>query len=637
MTGEGWGEGDALSFLIVQFLNGLASASSLFLVAAGLSIIFGVSRIVNFAHGSFYMLGAYTAWSLVTRLPYGPLGFWGGIVAAALIIGAVGALVEIVLLRRIYAAPELFQLLATFGVVLVVQDATLAIWGPEDLLGPRAPGLRGALVILDQRFPQYEVLLIFIGPAVLGLLWLLFHRTRWGTLVRAATLDREMVAALGVDQKLLFTSVFFVGTCLAALGGGLQLPRQPIALNMDLTTIADAFVVVVVGGLGSITGAYLAALLIAELQAFLLLAPTFTVAGVTVTLSEMTLVPSFVVMAVVLILRPYGLLGRPPSLARAAGGGEPVVRPAARELKWLGAAVLVLLVLAPAMAGPYALSILTEIAILVLVAASLHFIMGPGGMASFGHAAYFGLGAYGAALAAKYLGADMTDGLAAAPLLAAVGGLIFGWFCVRLSGVYFAMLTLAFAQIVWSTAFQWVKVTGGDNGLLGVWPAPWAAGKTAYYYLALVVCVAGTLLLRRIIYAPFGYALRAARDSPLRAEAIGINVRHVQWAGFVIAAAVAGVAGGLFVYFKGSVFPTYIAISKSVDALVMVLLGGVQTIAGPLVGAAVYTVLQDQLVTFTDYWRAILGLVIIGLVLAFPQGIAGFTAQLWARLRGEKG
>jgi len=625
-----------LSFLIVQFLNGLASASSLFLVAAGLSIIFGVSRIVNFAHGSFYMLGAYTAWSLVTRLPYGSPGFWGGIVVAALVIGAVGALVEIVLLRRIYAAPELFQLLATFGVVLVVQDATLAMWGPEDLLGPRAPGLRGALAILDQRFPQYELLLIFIGPAVLGLLWLLFHRTRWGTLVRAATLDREMVAALGVDQKLLFTSVFFVGSCLAALGGGLQLPRQPIALNMDLTTIADAFVVVVVGGLGSMAGAYLAALLIAELQAFLLLAPAFTVAGVTVTLSEMTLVPSFVVMAVVLILRPYGLLGRQPALARAAGGIEPVVRPAARELKWLGAVALVMLVLTPVVAGPYALSILTEIAILVLMAASLHFIMGPGGMASFGHAAYFGLGAYGAALAAKYLGGDMTGGLAAAPLLAAVGGMIFGWFCVRLSGVYFAMLTLAFAQIVWSIAFQWVKVTGGDNGLLGIWPAPWAAGKTAYYYLALAACVAGTLLLRRIIYAPFGYALRAARDSPLRTDAIGINVRHVQWAGFVISAAMAGVAGGLFVYFKGSVFPTYVAISKSVDALMMVLLGGVQTIAGPLVGAAGYTVLQYQLVTLTDYWRGVLGLVIIGLVLAFPQGIAGFTAQLWSRVRGEK-
>src|SRR4051812_41180501 len=222
-----------LENVVLQALSGLASASSLFLVASGLSIIFGVSRIVNFAHGSFYMLGAYLAWTVVTRLPYGYFGFWGGIVIAALAVGAIGVVVEMLLLRRIYRAPELFQLLATFGVVLVVQDVTLAIWGPQDLLGPRAPGLRGAITILDQRFPQYELLLIFIGPAVLGLLWLLFHRTRWGTLVRAATLDREMVGALGVDQKLLFTSVFFLGSFLAALGGGLQLPRAPITLNMD--------------------------------------------------------------------------------------------------------------------------------------------------------------------------------------------------------------------------------------------------------------------------------------------------------------------------------------------------------------------------------------------------------------------
>jgi branched-chain amino acid transport system permease protein len=625
-----------MDFLAVQFLNGLSSASSLFLVASGLSIIFGVSRIVNFAHGSFYMLGAYVAWTIVTRLPSGHFGFWGSIVGAALIVGLLGVLVEILLLRRIYQAPELFQLLATFGIVLIVQDATLAIWGPQDLLGPRAPGLRGAVYIFDQRFPQYELLLIFIGPAVLGLLWLLFHRTRWGTLVRAATLDREMVGALGVDQKLLFTSVFFLGSCLAALGGGLQLPREPITLNMDLAIIGDAFVVVVVGGMGSVTGAYLAALLIAELQAFMLLAPSFTAFGVDIALSKMTLVPSFLVMAVVLIVRPYGLLGRPPALARAVGGAEPVIRPAPPELKWLGAAAVAVLAAVPLLVGDYALSVLTEIAILVLVAASLHFIMGPGGMASFGHAAYFGLGAYGAALVAKHFAAPMIVGFAAAPLLAGLGGVVFGWFCVRLSGVYLAMLTLAFAQIVWSIAFQWVDMTGGDNGLLGIWPATWATSKAAYYYLALAACVIGALVLRRMIYAPFGYALRAGRDSPLRAEAIGINVMGVQWAAFVIAAVVAGVAGGLFAYFKGSVFPTYIAIPRSVDALMMVLLGGVQTVTGPLVGAVVYATLHEQLVRLTEYWRLVLGAAIVFLVLAFPQGIAGFVAGLWARRRGSE-
>jgi branched-chain amino acid transport system permease protein len=626
-----------LSFLAVQFLNGLASASSLFLVACGLSIIFGVSRIVNFAHGSFYMLGAYLAWTFARGLEwasYGAAGFWGAILVSALIVGALGAAVEMLLLRRIYKAPELFQLLATFGVVLIVQDLALWIWGAQDLLGPRAPGLRGAIDVMGQRFPKYEALLIAVGPAMLGLLWLLFHRTRWGTLVRAATLDREMVSALGVDQKRLFTSVFFLGSALAALGGGLQLPREPVQLNMDLAIIADAFVVVVVGGMGSMGGAYLAALLIAQLQAFMLLVPDFALFGATVSISKMTLIPSFLVMAAVLVVRPYGLLGRPPAHPRGAGPIEPVLRATDSALVRAGFAVLAFLLALPAFAGDYGLIVATEILILVLVAASLHFMMGPGGMASFGHAAYFGLGAYGAALAAKHFGAPMAAGIALGPLLAGAFGILFGWFCVRLSGVYLAMLTLAFAQIVWSIAFQWVAVTGGDNGILGVWPAPWAADKAIYYYLCLGFAAGGVLFLRRAIRAPFGYALRGSRDSPLRAEAIGIDVARTQWGAFVLAASVAGLAGALFAFFKGSVFPTYAAIPKSVDALMMVLLGGVQTVTGPLVGAAVYTGLHEQLMRSTDLWRLVLGMSIIVLVLAFPQGIAGFAARAWKRREG---
>ena len=265
--------------LLIQALNGLASASALFLVASGLTIIFGVTRVVNFAHGSLYMLGAYVALSIVTRLPRDPWLFWAGMLAAAVAVGLIGALIEIVILRRIYRAPELFQLLATFGVVLIVQDATLAIWGPEDIAGPRAPGLRGAVEILGSRFPLYELVLIAIGPAMLGLIWLLFRRTRWGTLVRAATQDREMVAALGVDQKWLFTSVFLLGAALAAFGGALQIPRESANLRMDLQMIADVFVVTVVGGMGSVPGAFLAALLIGELQALILIVPPLQALG----------------------------------------------------------------------------------------------------------------------------------------------------------------------------------------------------------------------------------------------------------------------------------------------------------------------------------------------------------------------
>ena len=614
-----------LDLILTQTLNGLASASSLFLVASGLSIIFGVTRIVNFAHGSLYMLGAYLGWTLVTWLgPASPFGFWGGVLLAALFVAAIGVLIEVAILRRIYQAPELFQLLATFGVVLMIQDIALAVWGPEDKLGPRAPGFKSFVILFDSRFPTYELLLIAIGPAVLGLLWFLFRRTRWGTLVRAATQDREMVGALGVNQRLLFTSVFAFGAGLAGLGGALQLPREAATLHMDLSMIAEVFVVVVVGGLGSVTGAYLAAVLIGILHAFgILIFP------------KITLVLVFLVMAVVLVAKPHGLLGKPPTGQARAPADEPLLRPADRATKLAGLAALLLLATLPLVTPDYLVLTLTELLILGLFAASLHFMMGPGGMTSFGHAAYFGLGAYGAALAVKWLGAPMEPALLFAPLLAGVAGAVFGWFCVRLSGVYLAMLTLAFAQIAWATAFQWVEFTGGDNGILGVWPAQWAVSKTAFYYLVLGLCAACVLLLRIMLFSPLGYALRAARDNPLRAEAIGIDTMRVQWAAFVVAAFAAGIAGGLFAFFKGSVFPTYLAIPRSVDALLMVLLGGVQTVSGPIVGAFAYAGLSEQLSRLTMYWRFALGLSIVLLVVLFPRGLVGSFLAWRERSRAE--
>ena len=623
-----------LSALLVQLLNGLAGASSLFLVGAGLSLIFGVTRIVNFAHGSFYMVGIYTAYSLVEKL--GPsVGFWPALVLAALAVGVLGALVEVLLLRRIYHAPELFQLLATFALVLVIKDAVRWFWGPEELLGPRVPGLAGSVTILGRQFPEYDLFLIVVGPVVLGLLWLLLTRTRWGTLVRAATQDREMVSALGVNQAWLFTSVFALGALLAGLGGALQLPREPANLEMDLVTIGAAFVVVVVGGMGSIPGAFVAALLIAEIKAVCIAIGLVEVMGLSLSFSKLTLVVEFLVMAVVLIVRPWGLLGRAQAPSRQAGAVEAPLRPADRWVVWSGAALLALLLAMPALSAqsPYLTVLMIDLAVAALFAASLHFIMGPAGMHSFGHAAYFGLGAYGAALLVRALNVPMEAALLLGPLVAGLGALVFGWFCVRLSGVYLAMLTLAFAQISWAVVYQWDSFTGGSNGITGVWPAEWLTDKRAYYYLTLALVVAGVLLLRRMLFSPFGYAMRAARDSVLRADAIGIDVKRVQWAAFVIAGLIAGLAGALFAFSKGSISPDSLHVGKSVDALVMVLLGGVQTLAGPVVGAVTFTWLHDTVARNTDYWRAMLGAIILLLVLLFPQGIAGFVRQLVYRRR----
>lgn len=622
-----------LSSLIVQLINGLADASTMFLVAAGLSLIFGVTRIVNFAHGSFYMLGIYFAYSLVSWIGASGVGFWSAVLLSAAAVALVGALVEIVILRRIYRAPELFQLLATFALVLVIKDVALYIWGAEDLFGPRAPGLAGSVEFLGRRIPSYDIVLIFIGPVVLGILWLILNRTRWGTLIRAATQDREMVGALGVNQSWLFTGVFALGCFLAGLGGALQGPRMPANLALDLETIGSAFVVVVVGGMGSISGAFLAALMIAEIKALCIAIGNVSLFGMDFSLSKLTLVVEFLVMAVILVVRPWGLLGKPQAVSRNSSDQEAPIRPATplmRKLGWLGVALLLAVPLISTM-FPYLTVLLVEIMIAVLFAASLHFIMGPGGMHSFGHAAYFGLGAYGAALVLTKLQLPMEVALVLGPVIAAVGALVFGWFCVRLSGVYLAMLTLAFAQIVWSIIYQWDAFTGGSNGLLGVWPSAWLATPTAFYYLTLTLSVIGIVLLRRILFSPFGYAMRAGRDSVLRADAIGIDVKRVQWMAFVVAGLFCGVAGAVFTFSKGSISPEAISVARSVDGLVMVMLGGVQTLMGPVVGAAVFTWLHDTIARETDYWRAMLGLAILLLVLLFPAGIVGSLRKLFER------
>ncbi|MBX6327889.1 MAG: ABC transporter permease [Pseudolabrys sp.] len=625
-----------LNALLFQALNGLSSASGLFFVAVGLSLIFGVSRIINIAHGSLYMLGTYIAYSFATHVG-GGLGFWGGIVATAVLVGLIGGLIEILLLRRIYRAPELFQLLATFALVLVINDATLAIWGPEDLFGPRAPGLRGAVELLGRHLPSYDLFLGALGPVVLVILHMILARTRFGRLVRAATQDREMLGALGVNQTLLFTSVFALGAALAGFGGALQVAREPANLATDLTALGDAFVVVVVGGMGSITGAYLAAVIIAEVKAICIGLGTVDFGLFSLNFSKLTLVAEFLVMAVVLIARPYGLLGRAQATVRTIAEPEEPIRPASSSLTASAAVVFALLLALPwlARSSPYLLVLGIDVLIAVIFAVSLHFIAGPGGMHSFGHAAYFGLGAYGAALLVKWCGATMGLALIAAPLVALFGALMFGWFSVRLSGVYLAMLTLAFAQIVWATVFQWEALTGGSNGVIGIWPPPPFDQANTYFWLTLVLAVGAVLSLRRLLFAPFGYAMRAGRDSALRAEAIGIDVKRVHWLAFAIAGAVGGVAGGLFAFAKGSISPETIHVGRSIDGLVMVLLGGIQTLTGPVVGATVFAVLQDTVMRQTEYWRALLGGIILLLVLAFPGGIVGAVMRLVGKARAS--
>jgi branched-chain amino acid transport system permease protein len=268
-----------------------------------------------------------------------------------------------------------------------------------------------------------------------------------------------------------------------------------------------------------------------------------------------------------------------------------------------------------------------DVIVFCLFAASLHFILGLGGLVSFGHAAFFGGGAYVAALLVTYADTPMEVAFILAPMGAFLLAVIIGWLCLRLSGVYFAMLTLALAQLVWSLVFQWDEFTGGDDGLVDIWPSQWLRETTGYFYFTMVVGIGGILLLRHIAHSPFGYALRAARDSARQAEATGINTKRIQWLAFAVAGALAGVAGALFVFSKGSVFPVELEIAKSFDGLIVVFLGGVKTLSGGVTGAAALSLVQDFITRF-EYWRLALGLLIILVVIVAPYGIVGTLRRI---------
>lgn len=288
------------SFLIIQSLNGLTYAMFYFLIASGLSLIFGVLGILNFAHGSLYMLGAYLTHQFVSLFVNSPGQFWWAVLSASLAVALIGGIIERFLLRHLYIREELNQLLFTYALVLIISDFAKIIWGTEQFSVSRPAMLKGAVEILGQYFPKYNIFIILLGPCIAFLFWFIMLRTRWGRMIRAAALDREMLGSLGVNVSRLFMVVFIIGCWLGGLGGALVSPVSAITPGMDVEVVIDAFIVVVIGGLGSFWGTLLGALILGQVVSL----------GILV-FPRLSMVFIYVLMALVLILRPWGLLGRP--------------------------------------------------------------------------------------------------------------------------------------------------------------------------------------------------------------------------------------------------------------------------------------------------------------------------------------
>jgi len=610
--------------LALQLLNGLSHATTLFLMASGLTLIFGVTRIVNFAHGSFFMLGALWAAHAVTHWwPEWAESAWT--YALAMLLGAalaalLGALTELLLLRRMRHAPQLYQLVATFGLTLALHDAMRWYFGPEEVFAPRFPGLKGAIQLGESYFPTWQLFTLVLGPLVWLGLHLLLTRTLWGQRVKAATQDRDMLNALGVNPAPLMLGVVMLGCGLAGLAGALQLPREPAHLQMDVNVVVETFVVVVTGGLGSIGGAFAAALLIGLIHAF----------GLSF-FPQATLVLVFLTMAVVLVWRPQGLAGSAVHAEQRETVPVFALWPAGQGGQGVMVALFVGLTLLAWGQGDYGRSLAEDVMVMMLFGLSLQWMMALGGLVSFGHAAFFALGAYGTALSHLHWGAGLFAALAAGMALALTVALAFGALVVRSSGVYLAMLSLALAQMIWAGATQWVGLTGGDNGLIGVRLIAPESRALADAVLCGFMLLA-ILAMARVVRSSRGAALQALRDAPWRAAASGLPVQALRYQVFVGSATLAGLAGGLWAAFKGAVFPSVASVAMSVDALLVILLGGVHQLWGSAVGSALLVWGGAELGRGLEYWRGILGLVIMGVMVLAPSGVLG-SVQQWLSWR----
>jgi len=289
-----------VSLIAAQFLSGLTTAMFLFLIASGLSLVFGVMRVLNFAHGSFYMIGAYLAWQVVSWLQ--PMGadFWIAALAAGAGVAVLGAIVERLLLRHLYGLEELYQLLLTYALVLILGDVAKYTWGTEQLSVHRPPILDGGVPVLGTTLPLYNLFIMLVGPAIAIGGGLLLSRSSAGRMLRAAAQDREMLGALGANVGALYTFMFIISSFLAGLAGALITPIESVVPGMDVQIIVQAFIVVVIGGLGSFWGTFWGAVIYGLTLSFGILA-----------FPEFSLFSVFLLMAVVLIVRPWGLFGRP--------------------------------------------------------------------------------------------------------------------------------------------------------------------------------------------------------------------------------------------------------------------------------------------------------------------------------------
>lgn len=608
----------SLDALLGQLMVGLVNGAFYAMLSLGLALIFGMLNVVNFAHGAQYMLGAIVAWFLLDSLD---LGYGYALLLAPLLVGVFAIAFERTALRRIARLDHLYGLLLTFGLAMALEGGLTVVLGAASRPYAIPEFLRGAVDLGFMIMPKYRLWVVLASVAICLLVWLVVERTRLGSYLRAATENAALVRAFGVRVPLLVTLTYGVGAALAALSGVMAAPILQVSPTMGSSLLAFVFAVVVIGGMGSIAGAVLCGFAMGVIE------------GVTKYFwPEVSSTVVFVLMAVVPLVRPNGLFGRTLTVHAASAAERP--RAGFDTAPYRRALIFVLTLgfaLAPLVVFP---ATAMTVMCMALFALSFNLLVGYAGLVSFGHAMFFGTGAYVCAYAAARWGLPVEVSLLLGVGCSAALAWGSGALAIRRQGVYFAMITLALSQMMF---FFYLKApfTGGEDGiqrvprgaLMGWLPLE---GWTLYVFVW-AVFVAGFLMVYRIIHSPFGEVLTAIRDNEDRAASLGYDVGRYKLAAFVMAGALAGLAGSMkaLVQQMASLADVHMALSS--DVILMTLLGGMGTILGPVVGAAVLVGMQDQLATLGAWVVFIQGMILMACVLLFRRGIVGSIVNKWRK------
>lgn len=623
--------------LMFAVFNAAAFGMAIFLVAAGLTVIFGLLRLLNMAQGGFFMIGAYTAYSVMGRDVQSMGMFLLAALAGGIVVALLGLVTDRLVLRRLRNVDPHYVLIATFALMMVCTGVTKLVWGVDFFSVNPPPGLDQPLNPFGMFFSAYQIFVIGAGLLAYAVLEVGIHRMWFGKLMQSLAADPWMCGVMGLNVSLGIALSVMASFFLAGMAGGLLLPNQSLSTGLGDSYLMYAFFAVIIGGLGNIRGAFIGSLVLGLVQSLN-----------TVLLPSVPGLAIYVVLAAFLLWKPNGLF---PAIgmnddasheAHATGTHRPRISRGTWQA--LGAALIGVLAMLPVWVNAGPLYVVGTVLIQVVFALSWNILFGYTGLVSFGHAGFFAIGAYLAALVLKnFAGFPFLAVLVAASVLGAAAAWLVGILALRrMSGVFLAVLTVALAEAL-RLVIGYSSWLGREDGITDI-PRPKLdfgitsidiSSSNGYYWFLLAATVLITAVLWWVLHSGFGRTLQTIRQDAERATFMGTNVAAYRLAAFVLSGATAALAGALYAPWSRIVTVEEVHWLASAQPMLNTLLGGVSSFWGPIVGAGLFAAIAYSTRTLIGLSELIVGAGLLAIILLAPNGAVGLWRNLEERLWGR--